>query len=76
MAGIDEMPKVVGWEKNDDNKIVPKVANLSAQMDPKKCVLQNSRVVIAADFMQTSGHKRRFEPETHEMARCARVKLG
>ncbi|CAZ81899.1 unnamed protein product [Tuber melanosporum] len=32
----DEMPKVVGWEKNDDNKIVPKIANLSAQMDPKK----------------------------------------
>jgi len=30
------MPKVVGWEKNDDNKIVPKTANLSAQMDPKK----------------------------------------
>ncbi|PUU74843.1 hypothetical protein B9Z19DRAFT_1103255 [Tuber borchii] len=33
---LDEMPKVVGWEKNDDNKIVPKIANLSAQMDPKK----------------------------------------
>ncbi|KAL7267373.1 Autophagy protein 7 [Rhizina undulata] len=31
----DEMPKVVGWEKNDENKIVPRVANLSAQMDPK-----------------------------------------
>ena len=31
----DEMPKVVGWEKNDDNQVRPRTANLSAQMDPK-----------------------------------------
>jgi len=31
----DEMPKVVGWEKNDDNQVRPRLANLSAQMDPK-----------------------------------------
>lgn len=31
----DEMPKVAGWEKNDENVIKPRVANLSAQMDPK-----------------------------------------
>lgn len=31
----DEMPKVVGWEKNDQNKIWPRTANLSAHMDPK-----------------------------------------
>lgn len=31
----DEMPKVVGWEKNDENRTVPRIANLSAQMDPK-----------------------------------------
>jgi len=31
----DEMPKVVGWEKNHENQIRPRIANLSAQMDPK-----------------------------------------
>ncbi|KAI5858455.1 hypothetical protein BZA05DRAFT_381270 [Tricharina praecox] len=31
----DEIPKVVGWEKNEDNQIRPRIANLSAQMDPK-----------------------------------------
>ncbi|KAF8541015.1 hypothetical protein BDD12DRAFT_916812 [Trichophaea hybrida] len=31
----DEMPKVVGWEKNDENQVRPRIANLSAQMDPK-----------------------------------------
>lgn len=31
----DELPKVVGWEKNDENQIRPRIANLSAQMDPK-----------------------------------------
>jgi len=31
----DEIPKVAGWEKNEDNQIRPRIANLSAQMDPK-----------------------------------------
>ncbi|KAI5807779.1 hypothetical protein BZA77DRAFT_70418 [Pyronema omphalodes] len=31
----DEMPKIVGWEKNEENQIRPRIANLSAQMDPK-----------------------------------------
>ena len=31
----EEMPKVVGWEKNSENQIRPRVANLSGQMDPK-----------------------------------------
>lgn len=38
LAGLslsDEMPKVAGWEKNEDNQIRPRIANLSAQMDPK-----------------------------------------
>lgn len=32
----DEMPQVVGWEKNAENKIKAKRADLSASMDPKK----------------------------------------
>lgn len=31
----DEMPKVVGWEKNGEDRVRARVANLSGQMDPK-----------------------------------------
>lgn len=31
----DQMPKVVGWEKNENNQVRPRIANLSAHMDPK-----------------------------------------
>ncbi|CCX31568.1 Similar to Ubiquitin-like modifier-activating enzyme atg-7; acc. no. Q871U2 [Pyronema omphalodes CBS 100304] len=31
----DEMLNVVGWEKNEENQIRPRLANISAQMDPK-----------------------------------------
>ncbi|CAI8052381.1 Ubiquitin-like modifier-activating enzyme ATG7, partial [Geodia barretti] len=30
----DVLPKVTGWEKNDKNKSVPKMVNLSSSMDP------------------------------------------
>ena len=33
------MPKVVGWEKNHQNKVVSKVANLGEYMDPARYVL-------------------------------------
>lgn len=31
----DEMPKVVGWEKNENNQVRPRLLNLSAHMDPR-----------------------------------------
>jgi hypothetical protein len=31
----DEMLKVVGWEKNEENQIRPRLANPSAQMNHK-----------------------------------------
>lgn len=31
----DDLPKIVGWEKDATNSIRPRIANLSAQMDPK-----------------------------------------
>ena len=32
------LPKVTGWEKNDKNKSVPKMVNLSSSMDPVRWV--------------------------------------
>lgn len=52
----DEMPKMVGWEKNADNKIYPRVANLSAQMDPKMFVSHCPLSLYYTDGLQTSGH--------------------
>lgn len=31
-----ELPKITGWERNDNNKIVSKVVDLGAYMDPSK----------------------------------------
>ena len=30
------LPKVVGWERNNKNKLAPRLINLSANMDPKR----------------------------------------
>lgn len=35
MALGDQMPKVVGWEKNESNQVRPRLLNLSAHMDPR-----------------------------------------
>ena len=35
------MPGAVGWEKNDKGKVVPRLANIRANMDPVK-IAENS----------------------------------
>lgn len=33
---ILEIPKCVGWEKNKQQKLVPRMVDLSATMDPER----------------------------------------
>ena len=39
------LPKCVGWEKNEKDKLVPKVVNLSSSMDPVRYVSNLSILV-------------------------------
>ena len=41
-----ELPKCVGWEKNEKNKLVPKMVNLSASMDPVRYEVKVQSSVI------------------------------
>ena len=41
-----DLPKVVGWERNDKQKLAPKMVNLSSSMDPVRSVVD--------DIMMTS----------------------
>jgi len=43
---VDAMPKVTGWERNRDKKLLPQKADLSIVMDPKKYVKSNHRIII------------------------------
>ena len=35
---VVDVPKVVGWERNEKNKLQPKMVNLSSSMDPVRYI--------------------------------------
>ena len=44
-----EIPKITGWERNKDSKVVSKVANLGEYMDPQRCV----RILVCFNALLT-----------------------
>lgn len=50
IASITECPKVIGWERNEKNKLSPRMVNMSASMDPVK--LSESAVDLNLKLMR------------------------
>ena len=55
-----DLPKVVGWERNDKQKLAPKMVNLSSSMDPVRSVVDDIMMMSSFNMNESVWTKNLF----------------
>ena len=75
---LSDRPSAVGWEKNPQGKLGPRLADLAPMMDPTRYgnLVSIQRLDISMDLLQTCGPSGGPQSQTHALANSSCIRLG